>query len=137
MDLNILSRQRKPLMGIAIWLIIFFHLYENTNCETLGLFFCCGDIGVEIFAFLSGMGCWNSLNTNNSYKSFYRKRALRILPPFIIVATSIGLFRHFMYGASWIQVALVSSGLFLFWGDVSLWFAPIYLHVLSFYTAFV
>lgn len=123
-DLNILSRQRKPLMGIAIWLIIFFHLYENTNCEVLGLLFGSGDIGVEIFGFLSGLGCWSSLNNNNSYITFYKKRARRILPSFLIVACSIGLFRHFMYGASWIQVALVSSGLFLFWGDVSLWFAP-------------
>lgn len=123
-DLNILSRQRRPLMGIAIWLIILFHLYEDTNCEALGLLFGRGDIGVEIFGFLSGFGCWNSLNNKNSSISFYRKRARRILPSFLIVSISIGLFRHFMYGASWIQVALVSSGLFLFWGDVSLWFAP-------------
>ncbi|MCQ2137445.1 MAG: acyltransferase [Bacteroidales bacterium] len=123
-DLNILSRQRKPLMGIAIWLIILFHLYEDTNYEALGLLFGRGDIGVEIFGFLSGFGCWSSLNNNNSYITFYKKRARRILPSFLIIAVSIGLFRHFMYGASWVQVALVSSGLFLFWGDVSLWFAP-------------
>ena len=62
-------------MGGAILLIMFYH----TGILS------CGDIGVELFFLLSGIGLFYSLNKNESVKSFYLKRILRILPTYFVV----------------------------------------------------
>ena len=72
---NILSEYRKPLMGVAILLIMFYHT---------GLL-SCGDIGVEVFFLLSGIGLFYSLNKNENIKSFYIRRIIRILPTYFVV----------------------------------------------------
>lgn len=86
-QLELLSKYRAPLMGIAILMIVFFHLpidlpvpvsYAKKICEC----------GVDIFLMLSGFGLYNSLNRNPDVIQFYKRRAGRLFPsyiPFIIV----------------------------------------------------
>ena len=86
-QLELLSKYRAQLMGVAILMILFFHLpidlpmpvsYAKKACEC----------GVDIFLMLSGFGLYNSLNKNSDVVQFYKRRASRLFPsyiPFIIV----------------------------------------------------
>lgn len=86
-QLNLLSKYRAPLMGVAILMIVFFHMpveipapfsYFKKLCEC----------GVDIFLLVSGFGLYNSLDKNPDTLSFYKRRVERLAPsyiPFIIL----------------------------------------------------
>ena len=84
---NIL-KNRTILMGISMIMIMIFHMnlpIINNNFIKRNLF-----IGVDMFLFYSGIGIYYSLKKNSNYKTFYKKRILRILPtvtPIIIVGS--------------------------------------------------
>lgn len=121
-DLNILSRQRKPLMGVAIMLIMLFHSGWLLNNPSMDSIFRNGDCGVEMFAVLSGIGCSFSLKRNSSVLQFYKRRLLKILPTFVILALLYGLYLYFKKGASWKHVVSLSIGFATFRGDITFWF---------------
>lgn len=84
-ELANISRFRGELMGAAMLFIILFHV----GLPRTDLFFGlrrCGNIGVDIFLFLSGVGLWFSWVKQPSTWSFYRRRLLRILPAWLIMA---------------------------------------------------
>ena len=85
-ELANISRFRGELMGAAMLFIILFHV----GLPRTDLFFGlrrCGNIGVDIFLFLSGIGLWFSWVKQPSTWSFYRRRLLRILPAWLIMAS--------------------------------------------------
>ncbi|MDK7740766.1 acyltransferase family protein, partial [Veillonella nakazawae] len=45
-----------------------------------------GNIGVDIFLFLSGMGLWFSWSKHPDTKDFYLRRWLRVYPTWLIMA---------------------------------------------------
>ena len=45
-----------------------------------------GEVGVELFLVISAIGLFFSLSKNNNKRAFYKKRVLRILPTYLIVA---------------------------------------------------
>ena len=85
-----LSDYREVLFGIAIIGIVVFHLYESTMRDTLvhsalGLF-ARFSAGVDAFLFLSSMGLYFAFSKNGNLGRFYKRRVLRILPTFLVVA---------------------------------------------------
>ncbi len=73
-------------MGIAIiWIIgLHFYMYSAFQADSIwGFFFSKGYIGVDVFFFLSSYGLCFSYN-NNSLGTFYRRRAERIFPVYIL-----------------------------------------------------
>ena len=81
-----LSRYRGELMGVAMLVVMLFHVGGNRH-ETIWL--CmgrCGNVGVDMFLFLSGIGLWYSLSSRpwggvrSRLSTFYRRRLLRIYP---------------------------------------------------------
>lgn len=91
-DLNLLTKYRTQLMGCAILWVVLFHSKPFFPDSTFFSFIeSIGYGGVDIFLFLSGFGLYHSLHKNDSLKTFYKKRALRILPYYlpIVVAYSI------------------------------------------------
>ena len=61
-----------------------------------------GSIGVEIFLFLSGMGLFYAMMKNNDIHNFYRRRFVRVLIPYLIVAVFYFYFRDiYRYQESW------------------------------------
>ena len=93
MNLELLSRYRTPLMGIAIIGIMLFHSsFPVEYYSILGFIFNNGYVGVEIFFLLSGFGIYFSISKSSSIKEFYKKRALRILPyylPIVILYSAL------------------------------------------------
>lgn len=85
-ELANISRFRGELMGAAMLFIILFHVGLPRTDMFFGLRRC-GNIGVDIFLFLSGVGLWFSWVKQPSMWSFYRRRLLRILPAWLIMSS--------------------------------------------------
>ena len=114
-----LLKQRMPgldvLRGIAILVVVLYHgLYwgplvtppHPSVWSRLASIFVFGWLGVFLFFVLSGFLITGILlDTKNSphyWRNFYTKRALRILPAFLVVLALIKVFEH----ASWPYIAL-------------------------------
>jgi peptidoglycan/LPS O-acetylase OafA/YrhL len=79
------SRYRGELMGAAMLFIILFHV----GLPRWDIFFGLrrmGNVGVDMFLFLSGIGLWFSWAKNPDVRRFFRRRYLRIYPAWLIVA---------------------------------------------------
>ena len=89
---NIINRNRKALFGFAALLIYAFHGWKAVFSDVPGLFEIenairkYGDVGVDIFLFLSGMGLVNSWKNCSSYKEFITRRFRRVLVPSVIAS---------------------------------------------------
>jgi len=114
MNWNDLSRYRAPLMGFAMIIVMLFHVPLSRSDLFYGLMRC-GNNGVDMFLFLSGIGLWFSWtkkahplapsrrdgeletaqagNENPSLReghrvgSFYFRRFLRLYPAWLIMAS--------------------------------------------------
>lgn len=93
-ELANISRYRGELMGIAMLFIILFHVSLPRSDWFFGLRRL-GNIGVDMFLFLSGVGLWFSWVRRSSsgqpfwgrYRSFMAKRLWRIYPAWLIMAS--------------------------------------------------
>ena len=85
-ELADISRFRGELMGLAILFVMLFHVGLPRTDMFFGLHRI-GNIGVDMFFFLSGVGLWHSWTKNPNTKHFYQKRLLRIYPTWLIVAS--------------------------------------------------
>lgn len=99
-DFSVLSSYRLELMGLAALWIILNHTYKLDlsalpNTSTIIRLFCAvisslkpaGNIGVDIFLIFSGLGLYYSFSKNSNLSSFYKKRAIRILPALFMVTS--------------------------------------------------
>lgn len=109
-ELADISRYRGELMGVAMIAIILFHVSLPRSDMFYGLRRM-GNIGVDIFLFLSGMGLWFSWVKNQSVKRFFTRRYLRIYPTWLVVA---GLF----YGCDFFGTQRYSKDIVDLLGDV-------------------
>ena len=80
-----ISRYRGELMGAAMLFIMLFHVSLPRNDLFFGLRRM-GNIGVDMFLFLSGIGLWFSWMKKPSARHFFTKRYLRIYPAWLIMA---------------------------------------------------
>ena len=80
-----ISRYRGELMGAAMLFIMLFHVSLPRNDLFFGLRRM-GNIGVDMFLFLSGIGLWFSWIKKSSARHFFTKRYLRIYPAWLIMA---------------------------------------------------
>ena len=90
-----ISEERGVLIGIATVAVMLFHSYSLHFEEIFSSAFLCdlfnyiqdlGNIGVDIFLFISAFGLYYSFSKNPDVKSFYIKRVLRIVPSAVIIA---------------------------------------------------
>ena len=97
-----ISESRGVLMGIATLIVAFFHCYSyhfeniisnNFIANVLNFLRKMGNIGVDIFLFLSALGLYFSFTKDSNIKNFYKKRIVRIIPSIIIVASIYYLIR--------------------------------------------
>ena len=89
-ELANISRFRAEQMGAAMLFVILFHVALDRGDPFYGLRRC-GNVGVDIFLFLSGVGLWFSWVKTPDVLRFYRRRLLRIVPIWIVVATAFYL----------------------------------------------
>ena len=89
-DTFLSKKMTLQLKGIAILMVFASHIPQVANLPTgvANLLAPMGYHGVAIFLFLSGYGCYISLEKNQDIAKFIEKRARAILPS-LIVATVI------------------------------------------------
>lgn len=125
-ELANISRYRGELMGAAMLFIILFHVDLARSDVFYGLRRM-GNIGVDMFLFLSGVGLWFSWVKTPSARHFYVRRFLRIYPAWLIVACLfyIPLFHG---GSAWSWINLFGEIGFN-WGfwlhdELNFWYIP-------------
>lgn len=125
-ELANISRFRGELMGAAMLMIILFHVYLPQSDWFFGLRRI-GNLGVDIFFFLSGVGLWFSWCKNSDWRHFYRRRFLRIYPAWFIVACAYYVPR-FQGGSimSWIDLIGDITINWDFWlhDELTFWYIP-------------
>ena len=100
-----ISRYRGELMGLAILFVVLFHIGLPRTDMFFGLKRM-GNIGVDIFFFLSGMGLWfswmkscpSTLDSRPSTLDFYKRRFIRIYPTWLVVAGSFYIWKYLTGG---------------------------------------
>ena len=89
-SLRLLSLYRGELMGIAtLWVIslhLFSELYPMVRIPIFHLIFERGNMGVDIFLILSGIGIYHSFSHNTNIKLFYKKRFFKVVFPWLIIS---------------------------------------------------
>lgn len=93
----IIIKRRKELMGIAIIMVLLYHLccwpQWNNPLRIFGHWF----IGVDLFLFLSGFGLCFSYEKND-IKTFYYHRFIRVVPLFWFYTLVIFISNFFILG---------------------------------------
>ncbi|MDO4413634.1 MAG: acyltransferase [Erysipelotrichaceae bacterium] len=138
--LQLISKYRTILMGISILMITFCHLdiarrYNGLPGIKLGSLLHLFTVGVDIFMFLSGFGLWYSLSNNNDAKTFLKKRIIKLLPKYIVIA-GITYFLYDLIIAKHGFLKFVQDYTFLSWvlyGSTRYWFVA---GILIFYIFF-
>ena len=85
MCLSSVSTYRTEFMGLAMIFIVLFHVPLSRWNPFFGLHRM-GNIGVDMFLFLSGVGLWFSWVRHPDWKRFLQRRYLRVYPAWFIVA---------------------------------------------------
>lgn len=125
-ELANISRFRGELMGVAMLFIILFHVALPREDAFFGLRRM-GNVGVDMFLFLSGIGLWFSWTKNPDVRHFFMRRYLRIYPAWLIIACLFYIPR-FEGGDLWAWVDLVGdiSINWDFWlhDELNFWYIP-------------
>ena len=127
------SDKRTDMMGFAMLLVLVYHyaLYFGIYHSPIIVR---GDIGVDVFLFLSGYGCCYSA-VRHSVKDFYLNRIRRIVPIYLIIELSVMLCDYFLYGVSVDKDGILRLFCLSFFvnGDLSVWYihASMLLYVLT------
>lgn len=129
-DLNIISESRNIILGISTLLIVFFHsnllnfnelLGSNIISNVLEYLKRTGNIGVDIFLFISGMGLYFSLSKNN-IKQYYKNRFIRIIPTFIIITLGFTILTKSYTIKDFFEIIFLIS--FFIKGKIDIWYIP-------------
>lgn len=93
-NISMLSAYRSQLMGIATIMIIICHAHAMINNLPHFVYRMLdyGNLGVDIFLLLSGVGCYYSLYKNRDLKRFYKRRIVRLLIPYLIITFPFALY---------------------------------------------
>lgn len=154
MNLNLLSKYRGELFGVAIISILVFHYcdgYFNALADNLFVADRGGflhrfvsfynkvicSIGVEVFLILSGIGLYYSASSNYNAKSFYRKRLLRIMPAYIIVGGAFWIAKDLVVNHLGLREFILDFSFISFFtqGSITIWFIGLILFLYLIYPA--
>ena len=124
-DLGDVSRYRGELMGAAIVFIILFHVPLARGDAFFGLRRC-GNIGVDMFLFLSGVGLWYSWVRTPSFRQFYKRRLLRIFPTWLVISTLYYASRFNWAAGDYLDLVLDITINWGFWlhDEGTFWYVP-------------
>lgn len=128
MTWNELSLRRSQLMGLAMVFIVLFHAPLSQDDAFFGLRRC-GNVGVDMFLLLSGIGLWYAWTHRPDTLHFYRRRLLRLLPTWIGVAAAFYVPKFLSSSFTWegllhtLGQVTVNIG---FWtsGELTFWYVP-------------
>ena len=126
---GLLSKYKSELYGFSIIWIILFHGLEikksslGNFAKFLDGFLSHGNCAVDTFLFLSGIFLYFSLKKDTNIISFYRRRVLKLIFPFLIIDGTYWLY-NCIYLKGDIQRFIENLTLYSFWNgsDKLVWF---------------
>ena len=117
--MNAILNYKKTIMGFAaIWVLLLHYLdelYIEIHLPVVTRIFSIGYVGVEIFLFLSGAGLYYSLCHNSDIKSFYKKRIVRTVIPWLLISFPYWLLNTIIADHDSIGVFLLNFTGISFW----------------------
>jgi len=129
-ELSDLSHYRGELMGLAMIFVMLFHVWLPKSNPMYGLVRC-GNVGVDIFLMLSGVGLWFSWSENPSLKRFFKRRYLRVYPAWLLIACLYYIPQYLRvpgggYSPDALNLALNVLVGWSFWrvDDLTFWYVP-------------
>lgn len=132
---NNIMKQRNSIFGIAAMWVIFFHTYrvlKMPNIIGLSHIFSIGNIGVDIFLFLSAIGLSFSIE-KNTIVNFYKNRIKRIIVPWILIALPYFVWFEVLDGFVIQDISSVSLDV----STLSFWFASDFANLATWYISFI
>lgn len=133
-EIVLLSRYRSQLMGAAMLMVMLFHV-GGMRCDTIAYAVSrCGNVGVDMFLFLSGIGLWFAWTKNQSLRHFFYRRYIRIYPAWLVIAC---LYYLPLYAAGKMTAGYTAAEILINWGfwerdELTFWFIPA---IMMLYTA--
>jgi len=127
-EIGNISKYRSELMGFAMLIVIMFH----TGMEHRYLMWSlvkCGNVGVDFFLFLSGVGLWYSWSKTPDIKHFFSRRYLRVYPTWLIIVPFFYI-PNYLNGGGYSRniIDLIANITFnwSFWriDDLTFWYVP-------------
>ena len=94
-------KHRDAIYGFCALWILFFHVYawaDQGVIYPLTNFISCGNCGVDVFLFLSGLCLCLSFHKKERihYKDYYKKRAIRVLIPYLLISLPYWIWKSFV-----------------------------------------
>ncbi|PWJ11783.1 acyltransferase family protein [Ruminococcus flavefaciens] len=118
-DIDLFTKYRKQLMGFAIVWVMILHCYSkylrSLGVPVLSFLSEQGNLGVEIFLFLSGIGLYFSMNKNSEIIPFYWRRIKRVIIPWLIISCPYWILKSIIVDHDGAMVFLEN------WSGISLW----------------
>ena len=124
---GLISKHRNALYGMAIVWILLLH---SNNCgykwRSVFSIFNIGNMGCEVFLFLSGICLYFSFYKNGDVLAFYKKRLIRIFLPVLLFCTWYWMLR-IVVGEIGVGELVANFTLLKFWitGDQQIWFVSL------------
>lgn len=119
MDISLLNKFRKEIMGFAIIWVMILHCFSDYICElgipVLSFVAKQGNLGVEIFLFLSGIGLFFSMSKDEKIMPFYLRRIKRVIIPWLIISCPYWILKSIIVDHDSFLVFLEN------WSGASLW----------------
>lgn len=122
---NLTSEYRSEIMGVAIIWVMLLHgseLYADVHIPILTAIMNRGNIGVDIFLFLSGFGLFFSVSKNKNTTEFYKRRVNRVLIPYLILSLPFWIYNTIYCGAGirkfladYTGISFISEGVTVAW----------------------
>ena len=134
MQLDIVSKHRGAIYGLSILWVVIFHgadinkvdyTFGNHVFDWLQSIISVGNIGVDVFLLLSGVSLYFSFHKNPDAYAFIKRRAVRIIPPVLIVFGVYWAVRCAMKGSAADFIGRITLLQFWLTGDQSIWFVSL------------
>ncbi len=114
-------------MGVAALMIILCHA-PAYGVDIQGIprkLLVFGNIGVDVFLFLSGMGCWFSLTKSPGYFTWLKRRFFRIFIPYTIILLILRIFSLWVNHVPWGEWLLYFSTVRFWTHHVGMWYVAL------------
>ena len=122
---NLLSKYRSELMGIACLWVMLHHNYFGwpDSLESLERFALYGNLGVDIFLLLSGVGLYHAWQKKPKLSDFYARRFVRLIVPYVLIAVPYWVWRDLWMGQGNFLLDVTQLSLPLK-GTITTWYVP-------------
>ena len=120
-----LSKFRSEIMGLAcLWVMLHHNSFTwPESLDVLRRFSLYGNLGVDIFLLVSGVGLYYAWSKKPALGDFYARRFVRLLVPYVLFAVPYWVWRdlHLHQGSFWLDVTQLSLPLK---GVITTWYIP-------------